>query len=596
MTSATAGHPPLFQQTALALVLAATLSGCGSDDDSNNSRAPQLSIADIEVPEGSGGNSEAIFTLTLDKPASSDIRIDLALNAGTAVAGEDYQPLATNQLLFAAGEQQQQLRVGLVADYRYELDEQFSLVLSNLRGDASLLRSRATATIINDDQGLNDSGVTFAANKTDTKDDNCSDTSDNVVAQQDCRHGLDSQQAFNDNANGVAGFNFTKLDAEGKDLAADAGSWHCVRDNVTGLVWEVKSGTGLRAREHTYLSYQQRFAATETPNDIAAGIADNGADQGSDNCGNADKICTTEQFAADVNQQALCGFNDWRVPRVNELESLLNYASGVPAVNGDYFPHNISAWTDTPSRGGASTAATLYLNAQTGLFDLQAKDYDPAADNAPQIGTRLVRGGKATLASGAELTRTVSQSATTPAISCEPNLGATTPAADFEFNIDGNPALVRHKATGLTWQRCPEGSVFNGAGTATDYSDDLCDGTVNFGQMIVDGSASWDEALTVAENKGDGWRLPNIRELQSITEHACTPAQNALVFPPYVAYATHTWSSTPALDGNANLTEWYFTETQFQRGLASRKAKTGPAGAGAPAAVQGLVRLVRDHD
>jgi hypothetical protein len=33
---------------------------------------------------------------------------------------------------------------------------------------------------------------------------------------------------------------YTKLDAAGNDLSDDAASWVMVRDNVTGLIWEVK--------------------------------------------------------------------------------------------------------------------------------------------------------------------------------------------------------------------------------------------------------------------------------------------------------------------------------------------------------------------
>ena len=43
---------------------------------------------------------------------------------------------------------------------------------------------------------------------------------------------------------GSAGFDFTKLDARGNPLVGSALSWSCVRDNVTGLVWEIKTNDG----------------------------------------------------------------------------------------------------------------------------------------------------------------------------------------------------------------------------------------------------------------------------------------------------------------------------------------------------------------
>ena len=54
---------------------------------------------------------------------------------------------------------------------------------------------------------------------------------------------------------GEAGFDFTKLDANGNALPASATSWDCVRDNVTGLIWEVKTTSGLRSWSNTYTWY-----------------------------------------------------------------------------------------------------------------------------------------------------------------------------------------------------------------------------------------------------------------------------------------------------------------------------------------------------
>jgi len=56
---------------------------------------------------------------------------------------------------------------------------------------------------------------------------------------QDARYGRDYQ--WNDGSDGHAGFSYTKLDSQGNDLPATASSWFCVRDNVSGLVWECQS-------------------------------------------------------------------------------------------------------------------------------------------------------------------------------------------------------------------------------------------------------------------------------------------------------------------------------------------------------------------
>ena len=50
---------------------------------------------------------------------------------------------------------------------------------------------------------------------------------------------------------------YTKLDATGEDLPDDAESWTMVRDNVTGLIWEVKVNdpNHLRHQGHSYTWY-----------------------------------------------------------------------------------------------------------------------------------------------------------------------------------------------------------------------------------------------------------------------------------------------------------------------------------------------------
>ena len=71
---------------------------------------------------------------------------------------------------------------------------------------------------------------------------------------QDASHGRDATQ--DNDADGHAGFSFTKLDANGKALAASAATWSCVRDNVTGLIWEAKTDDGgLRDKDWTYTWY-----------------------------------------------------------------------------------------------------------------------------------------------------------------------------------------------------------------------------------------------------------------------------------------------------------------------------------------------------
>jgi len=115
-----------------------------------------------------------------------------------------------------------------------------------------------------------------------------------------------------------------------------------------------------------------------------------------------------------------------------------------------------------------------------------------------------------------------------------------TPNTDFVNNGDGT---VTHTKTGLMWKQCSEG--LSGVGCATGAAT----------------THNWQAALKLADtlNVGAGfagfndWRVPNIKELNSIVESQCfTPAINTMVFPntlslvycsssSYAAGASYAW-------------------------------------------------------
>jgi hypothetical protein len=142
----------------------------------------------------------------------------------------------------------------------------------------------------------------------------------------------------------VKPFDFTKIAHDGSELPMSAtfggnnpSDWACTRDNVTQLIWEIKTYAiwpkfpGLRDVTHTYTWYNSDPAT----NGGAVGKASNGI------CFKTGR-CDTEKYVADVNAQGLCGASDWRMPSVKEFESLsaLTWTSDF-GLNPDFFP-NIS--------------------------------------------------------------------------------------------------------------------------------------------------------------------------------------------------------------------------------------------------------------
>lgn len=164
---------------------------------------------------------------------------------------------------------------------------------------------------------------------------------DSVPPGQDAHYGRDA--SHNDPSDGHAGFSFTKLDNDGQSLPASAYSWNCVQDNVTGLVWEVKTNNrGLHGKEWVYT----RYNSSGINDGGNAGFADPGYGvntPGSDLCANISR-CDTEKYISDVNAVGLCGASDWRLPSREELHSLLNLDRINPAIDTDYFP-NTMAWS-----------------------------------------------------------------------------------------------------------------------------------------------------------------------------------------------------------------------------------------------------------
>lgn len=119
------------------------------DDDLNS----VVSVADINIFERNGetnDNTNAIFLVRLSLPNNNPVTVNYTTSDGTATAPGDYQA-TSGTLTFAPGQTLQTLDVPIIGDMLDELNETFTLTLSQVSNNAILGRNEATATIQDDE-------------------------------------------------------------------------------------------------------------------------------------------------------------------------------------------------------------------------------------------------------------------------------------------------------------------------------------------------------------------------------------------------------------------------------------------------------------
>jgi hypothetical protein len=110
----------------------------------------RLAIGDATVTEGDAGTVDANFKVSLSAASAETVTVDYAVDEGTAETPADFQD-ASGTLTFAPGDREKTVTVKVNGDLVDELDESFSVELSNA-DNAPVSDETGIGTIVDDDE------------------------------------------------------------------------------------------------------------------------------------------------------------------------------------------------------------------------------------------------------------------------------------------------------------------------------------------------------------------------------------------------------------------------------------------------------------
>lgn len=274
---------------------------------------------------------------------------------------------------------------------------------------------------------------------------------------------------------GCAGF----VSAADSEMAADTTRTYQIVDSNQGLTYNNSKKIAPPAEGEAFYGQDAQYTGN------LASYTDNGDGTVTDNVTGliwAQELSTSAYSWPEAvkycDSLTLGGYSDWRLPTVKELWSIRDFSQGWPWVNTDYF-HLVGNGSD--QRQQHSWTSNRYLVKDK--YQNQQVKGDPAFvvnDWTGHIkamdGSRFVRAVRGNTSYG------------------------------INNFVDNGDSTVTDKATGLMWSK-------NDSGRAMDWKTAL----------------AYAEAATTAGY--DDWRLPNIKELQSLADYSgAFPAMNTSVF------------------------------------------------------------------
>ncbi|RAR75505.1 Lcl C-terminal domain-containing protein [Flavobacterium aciduliphilum] len=214
---------------------------------------------------------------------------------------------------------------------------------------------------------------------------------------------------------------------------------------------------------------------------------------------------TIENAFTYCDNLVLGGFDDWRLPTPMEAYTLMILQNNNPALNTSFFTTTAAEywWTNTYQAGDNTK---VWVTNSGGGIGNHPKSETISAGGTHHFHVRAVRNSSP----------------------------STQLSSRFIDNADGT---VTDQITQLIWQKTPNTNAL-----------------------------TWEEALTYAENlvlaNNTDWRLPNIKELQSLNDESRTAPSTNTFFFPSIGVKNY-WSSTTLKPNPTNPSSAWYWNTQY---------------------------------